>query len=272
MSMRALVRDELGVALRRVPVPVLAHDDDVIVEVAVAGVCRTDLAVADGTLGKSPIVLGHELAGVVIAGAVPVGTRVTVIPFSEEGWLGVHRDGGFAERVRVSRACVRALPDELTFELGAYVEPVAAALGAIAWIPSGARVKIGGEGRIAELTARVVRAHGGEVVDGACEVAIETDGVLAPLVDALEPGGTLIVKSRRPRAVPLDLDEARARGVVVRGVGHGSFDTAIAWLAYGTLEVGDLLAPPRPLDDHEAVLGDARASESQKQMFAPGAA
>jgi S-(hydroxymethyl)glutathione dehydrogenase / alcohol dehydrogenase len=50
------------------------HDDEVLVRMAAAGVCHSDLHLADGALGRGrwPIVLGHEGAGVV----EQVGARV----------------------------------------------------------------------------------------------------------------------------------------------------------------------------------------------------
>jgi S-(hydroxymethyl)glutathione dehydrogenase/alcohol dehydrogenase len=51
------------------------HDDEVLVRVAAAGVCHSDVRLADGELGEGrwPLVLGHEGAGVVEA----VGSAVT---------------------------------------------------------------------------------------------------------------------------------------------------------------------------------------------------
>jgi S-(hydroxymethyl)glutathione dehydrogenase/alcohol dehydrogenase len=51
------------------------HEDEVLVRMAAAGVCHSDLHLADGALGRGrwPIVLGHEGAGVV----EEVGARVT---------------------------------------------------------------------------------------------------------------------------------------------------------------------------------------------------
>src|SRR5437879_6180504 len=56
--MRALVRTD-RVRLVEVPEP----RGDVVVDIAYAGVCRTDLAVADGKVGKRGVILGHELSG-----------------------------------------------------------------------------------------------------------------------------------------------------------------------------------------------------------------
>jgi L-iditol 2-dehydrogenase len=262
-TMRAIVRTERGVELVDRPRPI----GEILVDVAYAGVCRTDLAAADGA---APIgrILGHELSGWVD------GTPVTVIPFEGATWLGVDRDGAFADRVVVPAACVIPLPSTLSLMLGAYVEPVAAALGALASIEPRDRVLVAGDGRIAELTARVVAAHGAEVsrtfVPGAFDVAIEHHGDAAALIPALRRGGTLVVKSRARRPLVIDAGELVANDLTIRGASHGSFTAAIDWLHEGRIAVDDLLAPPRPLDDYAQVFADARASEARKQMFAIG--
>jgi hypothetical protein len=46
-TMKALVKDGSRVGLRRLPVPDLAGRDEVRVRVALTGLCRTDLYVAD---------------------------------------------------------------------------------------------------------------------------------------------------------------------------------------------------------------------------------
>ena len=79
--MRALVRDG-KVALAERVVPALAVDE-VLVEVKRAGICRTDVYVADGTLAvREPRVLGHEAAGVVASDhpRLPRGARVAIDP------------------------------------------------------------------------------------------------------------------------------------------------------------------------------------------------
>ncbi|MEJ7599264.1 MAG: hypothetical protein WKG01_15265 [Kofleriaceae bacterium] len=184
---------------------------------------------------------------------------------------GIDRDGAFADRVCVPGHCALRLPPALSLVLGAYVEPVAAALGVLPMIERGMRVLIAGDGRIAELTARVVAAAGGEVVRGAgarVDVAIEHGGELAPLIAALRPGGTLVLKSRLRRAVALPAGELVTRELTVRGASHGSFTAAIDWLSTRRIAVDDLLAPPRPLEEFARVFADARASEVHKPMFA----
>lgn len=258
--MRALVRDEGGVRLASRPAPT----DDVVVEVAYAGVCRSDLAVIDGAIAVAPgRVVGHELSGWV------GGEPVTVIPFEGTRWLGVDRDGAFAERVSVPARCVLPLPRSMSLVHGAYVEPVAAALGVLGSIARGDRVLVTGAGRIAELTRRVVLAAGAEIADREVDVVVEHDGCVA--LSALRDGGTLVLKSRARRSITLDAGELVARDLTVRGASHGSFAAAIDWLHARRIVIDDLLAPPRPLEDFAQVLAAARASEAAKQMFAIGA-
>lgn len=76
MKIRAAVLREPGAPVRVETVDLAPpQDDEVLVRVAAAGVCRSDLHFADGALGRGrwPMVLGHEGAGVVEA----VGRHVT---------------------------------------------------------------------------------------------------------------------------------------------------------------------------------------------------
>jgi L-iditol 2-dehydrogenase len=165
----------------------------------------------------------------------------------------------------------------------AYVEPVAAALGVLrSGFGPEAVVVVGGRNRIADLTVRVLAAHGVEQilrydpdhdpppVPGSVDVAIESTGDqgLKSLIDALRPGGTLVLKSRASVTVSLDLAPLVARDLTVRGFSHGSFEQAIGWLHEGRMQVNDLFAPPRPLEDFAAVLEAASASETKKLFFA----
>ena len=279
--MRALVRRGDGIELAEIATPAPALEC-AIVEVAYAGVCRTDLAAATGAIAvPEGRVLGHELSGWFD------GEPVTVVPFAPCGtcrtcrapsdaadrcesprWLGLAADGAFADRVAVPLASVIRLPRGLPMALGAFVEPVAAALGVLAVVEPGMRVAIGGANRLAELTSRVIAAAGAvRVSHGPCDVAIEHDGDAAALIPELCVGGTLILKSRAHRAIALPAGELVARELVGRGVSHGSFHAAVDWLHARRVVVEDLLAPPRPLADFARVFAEAR-HETTKQMFA----
>src|SRR5436309_2081583 len=93
MMMRALVRDDTGVRLARIPALIPAAGE-VAIAVAFAGVCRTDLAVADGRIAVADgRVLGHELSGRIASlgdgvTGIAVGDPVTAIPFAPCGRCG----------------------------------------------------------------------------------------------------------------------------------------------------------------------------------------
>jgi S-(hydroxymethyl)glutathione dehydrogenase/alcohol dehydrogenase len=78
-------------------------EDEVLVRVAAAGVCHSDLRFADGELGKDrwPMVLGHEGAGVVER----VGTAVTHVA------TGDHVGFSFVPACRACRYCRAGKPN-----------------------------------------------------------------------------------------------------------------------------------------------------------------
>lgn len=265
--MRALITTAEGIALveRAAPVP---GPDEVAIDVAYAGVCRTDLAVVDGRIGvPHGRVIGHELAGRVVG----TGAPCTVVPFVADRWLGIDRDGAFADRLCVPVQSLVPVPEGMSSIHAAYVEPVAAALGALSSIRAGDRVLVEGHSRIAELARRVIAAYGGEVdaaEDGTYDVVVETSGVreLAPLLALVKRGGTLVLKSREARDAVLPASAVVARDLTIRGASHGSFADAVEWLHRGRIAIDDLIAAPRPLEDYAATLAAAR-EESRKQMF-----
>ncbi len=117
---------------------------EVLVRVAAAGVCGTELHFLDGLLrpAKTPIVLGHEVAGTVaesgegVEGLAP-GDPVAVHYFhpcrrcrecrsgrehlceSPLGFLAFASDGGFAEYVVVPETALVPIPEGLSFEQAA---------------------------------------------------------------------------------------------------------------------------------------------------------
>ena len=153
-EMTALVKSDAGTALATVPVPRAEAADDVVIRVVVAGICRTDIFAAAGRLVTAPtVVLGHEFSGVITetgttVNQVRAGERVTVMPvlpcgvcdLCREGkkmlcqdtrMLGIDRDGCYCGFVRVPATCVHKLPDGMSFRIGAYAEPVAAAMSVL---------------------------------------------------------------------------------------------------------------------------------------------
>ncbi|MGI6209077.1 MAG: zinc-dependent alcohol dehydrogenase family protein [Anaerolineae bacterium] len=145
--MRALVIERVGeMSVRDVPYPT-PGPGEVTVKVEAAGLCGTDTHIYHGEfLSSYPIVPGHEFAGTVaeVGPGVTgweVGARVAVDPsvFCHEcffcktdrgnhclNWngIGVTRLGGLAEYVAVPAANLYRIDDSLSFEEGAFIEPI----------------------------------------------------------------------------------------------------------------------------------------------------
>jgi 2-desacetyl-2-hydroxyethyl bacteriochlorophyllide A dehydrogenase len=129
-------------SLDRVPVPKISASD-VLIDVRASGICHSDVNYLDGvaTVAKLPIILGHEIAGVVAERGTRVkspkiGDRVVVDYVSSCGrcrycrtnrenlcveyeMIGKDVDGGFAEYLRAPAECTLKLPDRIPFDQGA---------------------------------------------------------------------------------------------------------------------------------------------------------
>lgn len=151
--MNAAVTTDFGtIEYKDVPVPEIG-DGEALIRVACSGVCGTDVHVFRGhhPAAKPPIIMGHEFSGVIseIEDKNPKGLnkgdRVVVQPFESCGVcelcvtgrenvcpdlriFGVHRDGSFAEFVRVPIKRIYRIPDDLDFDIAALIEPLAVAL------------------------------------------------------------------------------------------------------------------------------------------------
>ncbi|MGD0499161.1 MAG: galactitol-1-phosphate 5-dehydrogenase [Bryobacteraceae bacterium] len=165
--------------------------DEVLVRVKACGICGSDVHGYDGSTGRRvpPVVMGHEASGVVVktgkeAGQFKPGDRVTfdstvycgrcfycrrgeVNLCDNRNVLGVsvgdyRRDGAFAELVAVPERIVYPLPDNLSFEHAAMIEPVSVAIHAVSLTP----VKLGdvgvvvGAGMIGLLVIQALRLAG----------------------------------------------------------------------------------------------------------------
>jgi L-iditol 2-dehydrogenase len=167
----------------QVPVPAIGAGE-ALIRVAAAGVCGSDVprVFHHGTY-RFPLILGHELSGVIAAVAEPgprqVGERVTAFPlipcrkcpYCEIGaygqctsydYLGSRCDGAFAEFVRAPQANLLPLPDGVTLSDAALTEPAAVALHAVRQgdIQAGDAVVVLGCGPIGMMVAQWARILG----------------------------------------------------------------------------------------------------------------
>jgi L-iditol 2-dehydrogenase len=156
---KALVLKAYGqLEMQDVPAP-RPGPRDVVVRVKACGICGSDVHGMDGSTGRRrpPVVMGHEAAGVVEETGGEVsgyrkGDRVTFDSmiynpesyFSKRGLanlcddrrvLGVscedyRQDGAFAELVKVPQHILYRMPDGMSFEQAAMVEPFSVTLHA----------------------------------------------------------------------------------------------------------------------------------------------
>lgn len=117
-----------------------------LIKVSHAGICGTDLNIYAGThpRAKAPLTMGHEFSGVVAQDCerFPAGTRVTVYPLiscgacepcttgnkhvcNTLGLYGIDEAGAMAEYVAIPQEQLIALPENVSFKLGALIEPIA---------------------------------------------------------------------------------------------------------------------------------------------------
>jgi L-iditol 2-dehydrogenase len=165
-------------------------EDEVRVAVSHVGLCGSDLHFyTHGRVGafdlQGPQIIGHEAAGVVVetgptVRGVHVGDRVAIepgrpcgaCPECARGTYNLCPDiafmgmpplrGCLAERAVVREALAHRIPDAMTLEEGALLEPLSVAVWSITRgnVSLGERVLIAGAGPIGILVARVARAAG----------------------------------------------------------------------------------------------------------------
>lgn len=146
-NLKAWLFENVGEKMKLVELPnPKAKSGWVVINVEAAGMCHSDVGIVDGTitaaLDHRPIVLGHEVAGTIteigegVSGFM-VGDRVGVS--LREGHdeddvglgagtangprggsaPGIHVNGGYAEKMLVRASRLIALPDNVSFEMGA---------------------------------------------------------------------------------------------------------------------------------------------------------
>ena len=207
--------------------------DDVVVHVASAGICGSDLHMLGFGL---PLTFGHELAG-----RLSDGTPVAVEPLAPCGEcpaclamdyprcvlgpsivLGVGRDGGMAEQCLVPASALSRLPAGVDPRDGSLVEPLAVAVHGVrrGGLQSTDRVAVVGGGSIGQTALVAAQATGaqvdlearhdrqreaaqrlgaGEIGDGSegsYDVVVEAAGTasaLARAIDLARPGGRVVL-------------------------------------------------------------------------------
>jgi L-iditol 2-dehydrogenase len=234
--------------------------DEVLVRVRACGICGSDVHGMDGSTGRRrpPIIMGHEAAGVIEEVGSKVtdwkkGDRVTFdsTVFCGSCWfcrrgqinlcdhrrvLGVscedyRQHGAFAEYIALPQRILYALPDAVTFEQAAMVEPVSIAVHAVEITPIslGDTAVVVGAGMVGLLVVQALRAAG-------CGKIIAVDLEQNKLTLAQELGADVGLKADACDVAKEVRSQTHGRGadVAVEVVGFSStFNTAVASLRKG---------------------------------------
>ncbi|NNF98637.1 MAG: L-threonine 3-dehydrogenase [Desulfobacteraceae bacterium] len=191
--MKALVKlkPEIGVWLEEVPIPAYGHND-VLIKVHKTAICGTDVHIYNWDEWSrlnipTPMTIGHEFVGVVeavgseVVGVQP-GNRVTAEGHVNCGYcrncragkrhlcrntvgIGVNRPGCFAEYISVPAANVFQIPDAISDDIAAILDPFGNATHtALSFDLVGEDVLITGAGPIGILAAAIARHVGARYV------------------------------------------------------------------------------------------------------------
>ena len=207
-----------------------------LIEVETCAICGTDVKMHryGYAAAKLPLIPGHELAGKIrenggTGSGFEVGDRVTINPnipcgvchYCRRGLqtacdnleiVGVHRNGGFARFVAVpalavKQGCVLRIPDRVSFEEAALIDPASCAVNAaeLSQVKPDDTVVIIGAGPAGCLNAEVCRAFGARRV-------IVVQRSAARLKQAEFTGADSYVNSSQADPVKAVMEETGGRG------------------------------------------------------------
>ncbi|AKL95876.1 threonine dehydrogenase [Clostridium aceticum] len=189
--MRAIkVIEPFKVEICEVEKPKIENQDEVIIKITSGGICGSDIGIYNGTnsLATYPRIIGHEFGGIVeeIGSNVTelkIGDKVAIDPVVSCGEcyacrtgrhnvcstlevMGVHRDGGFKEFIKVHKNNVHKFTKDFDDSLLGLVEPytIGMQINARGEISKGDKVLIMGCGPIGLCTLQVAKKSGAEVM------------------------------------------------------------------------------------------------------------
>jgi L-iditol 2-dehydrogenase len=194
-TMKAAVLHGINdVRIEQLPVPQIAHDDDVLVRIRSVGVCGSDIHYfREGRIGRcvveGPMILGHECAGEIAQVGPAVrslrpGDRVAVEPgvpcrkceFCRTGTYNLCPDvvflatppvdGAFCEFIVSPADFVFPIPDAMSFQEGAMIEPLSVGMYATqrGGVGLGDTVVVLGAGPIGLTTLQAAKARGATTI------------------------------------------------------------------------------------------------------------
>lgn len=259
---------EIALGTLDTPTP---DDDQVLIQVAAVGVCGSDVHYyRHGRIGgyvvSQPLILGHELSGRIVnvgkhVSSARIGQRVAVEPQRScrvcsqckagrynlcpdiEFYATPPINGAFAEYVVIQSDFAYDIPDNVSDEAAALIEPLSVGLWACqrAEIGPGSRVLITGAGPIGIIAAQVARAFGATEIymmeTSSDRLAFALDhGATHALNPATDSVGGLAVDafidaSGSPQAVRAGILAVRPAGrVILVGLGAENVELPVSYI------------------------------------------
>nr|WP_162616076.1 NAD(P)-dependent alcohol dehydrogenase [Paenibacillus lutimineralis] len=241
----AVLNKPMDIELKQVPVPGI-KEDEALIRVHCIGVCGSDVHYYEhGRIGRyvveKPIILGHELAGEVVqvgAGVtnVSVGDRVAVEPgvacgrceYCKSGRYNLCPDvvfmatppvdGAWAEYVAVRSDFLFQLPDGISFEQGALLEPLSVGMHAMirGRVNPSDRLLVTGLGPIGLLAIQAAKIYGVTEIYATDIVPFRQDL-------AIEMGATAVINPAKEdlKERIAELTSGRGVTVIVESSGNG---------------------------------------------------
>lgn len=237
--MKAVIKYGKGkgmVELREVPEPKITKDDEVLIEVKAVSVCGSDLHIYhDAHPYWPPMILGHEFSGVIVDVGKSVtdwkaGDRVVsetrigscgVCYVCQSGFpqvceqkrpYGIGVNGAYAKYVVGPARLLHSLPENVTFEVGAIVEPTAICITSIlerSNLQAGETVLIIGPGPIGLISLAIAKVSGSSLI---ILTGRSKKGGLR-LQKAQELGADLIIDTDQEDPIPKVLQATKGLGV-----------------------------------------------------------
>ena len=303
-------------------VPKKQRPGEALVRVTLAGICSTDLHITKGYADYSGT-LGHEFVGVVedspnpqqigrrVVGEINAGCGHCTLCDSgdsrhcaERTVLGIiARDGAFAEYVSLPARNLIEIRDRISDQEAVFAEPLAAACQILdqIMISPASRVALIGDGKLAQLVARVIATTGCELTvigkhtsklellssiasstmllgemgksgRGSYDIVVEASGSESGLTLAIElvkPKGTIVLKSTFHGAVSIEAWRVVVNEVHILGSRCGRLSRAVELLEAKAVDLEGLIADEFPLEDGLTAMAVAAQPGVLKVLLRP---
>jgi L-iditol 2-dehydrogenase len=332
--MRAAVLTGAGaISVQERPVP-RVRPDEVLIKVAAVGVCGSDVHYyREGRIGDfvvdGPLILGHEVSGRIVAvgadvDAARIGERVAIEPQRPcrvcwqckagrynlcphmEFYATPPVDGAFCEYVTIQADFAHPVPDTVSDEAAALLEPLSVGIWASrkARVVPGSRVLVAGAGPIGVITTQAAKAFGAAEVIVSDPVAerrrlverfgatrtldpreddvrnlevdafIDASGATPAVVSGIEAvrgGGVVVLVGMGADTIAMPIPVIQNRELSITGVFRytDTWPTAAHLVASGQVNLDALVTGRFSLDETEKALGADQTPGSLKSIVVP---